>query len=79
MLTLNEEAGLFTHESTAGPAIPLANHQIVRFLDLLMRERAVRGGVRVDDPAFRHTEAFVGWHKIVPTWLDEEGTAPDGQ
>lgn len=69
---LNEEAGLFTHESTAGTAITLGKHQIVRFLDLLMRARAARGDIPADDPALRRTEAFVGWHKIKPEW-----TAPD--
>lgn len=65
---LDEEAGLFTHMSTAGPALTLTKHQIVRFLDLLMRARAVRGDIPVDDPIFRRTEASVGWHKIRPEW-----------
>ncbi|MGM0492764.1 MAG: hypothetical protein ACQER1_07460 [Armatimonadota bacterium] len=65
---LNEEAGLFTHESTAGTALPLVRHQIVRFLDLLMRARAVRGEIPVDDPVFRRIDAYVGWHKIQPQW-----------
>jgi hypothetical protein len=68
---LNGEAGLFTHPSTAGPAITLAKHQIVRFLDLLMRARAARGDIPADDPVFRRIEAFVGWHKLKPEWETE--------
>lgn len=49
----------------------LSKHQIARFLDLLMRARAVRGDIPVEDPAFRRREAFVGWHKIQPTWSEE--------
>ena len=65
---LNEQAGLFTHQSTAGEAVSLVRHQIVRFLDVLMRARAARGDIAADDPALRRTEAFVGWHKIKPAW-----------
>lgn len=65
---LNEQAGLFTHQSTAGEAVSLVRHQIVRFLDVLMRARAARGDIPADDPALRRTEAFVGWHKIKPAW-----------
>ena len=65
---LNEQAGLFTHDSTAGPAVVLLRHQMVRFLDVLMRARAARGDIPADDPALRRIEASVGWHKISPEW-----------
>ncbi len=70
--SLNEEAGLFTHMSTAGGAIVLAKHQVVRFLDLLMRARAARGDIPAEDPVFRHIEAYVGWHKILLDYDDAQ-------
>lgn len=61
----NEEAGLYTWDSESGQATSQVRHQVVRFCDLLMRARAVRGDLPADHPYFRRVEAFVGWHKVL--------------
>ncbi|MCD6361331.1 MAG: hypothetical protein J7M38_10755 [Armatimonadetes bacterium] len=60
----NERAGLFTWPTEAGEATGLVRHQIVRFCNVLMRARAVKGEVPVDHPYFTQLDAFVGWNKI---------------
>lgn len=66
---LNPEAGLYTFSSTAGLSTSLVRHQVVRFCDLLMRARAARGDIPVDNPIFRHVEASVGWGKVLPALM----------
>lgn len=63
---LNREVGLYTWETESGLSTNLVRHQVVRFCDLLMRARAARGDIPADDPVFRHIEAFVGWHQVMP-------------
>lgn len=60
----NQEAGLFTWDSQAGQSTNLVRHQIVRFCDLLMRARAVRGETPLEHPFFRRVEAGVTWNKV---------------
>jgi rhamnogalacturonyl hydrolase YesR len=60
----NERAGLFTWEAEAGEATSLVRHQIVRFCNIMMRARAVKGEVPVDHPYFTQLDAFVGWNKV---------------
>jgi rhamnogalacturonyl hydrolase YesR len=61
----NPVAGLYTFPSDSGLSTDLVRHQVVRFCDLLMRARAARGDIPADNPLFRHTEAFVGWNKVL--------------
>lgn len=61
----NKDAGLFTWESESGQATSQVRHQVVRFCDLLMRARAVRGDLPVDHPYFRRVEAGVTWNKVL--------------
>jgi len=63
---LNPEAGLYTFPSIAGLSTNLVRHQVVRFCHLLMRARAARGDIPIDNPVFRHAEASVGWNKVLP-------------
>ncbi|MFW5867265.1 MAG: hypothetical protein ACOCX2_05585, partial [Armatimonadota bacterium] len=62
---LNERVGLYTWEYQSGLGTNLVRHQIVRFSDLLMRARAARGDIPVDNPLFRRIDAGIGWNKIL--------------
>ena len=62
---LNERAGLYTFDYQAGQGTNLVRHQCVRFCDLLMRARAARGDIAVDNPLFRRIDAWVGWNKVL--------------
>ncbi len=69
---LNQRVGLYTWEYASGLGTNLVRHQVVRICDLLMRARAVRGEIPVDNPLFRRVDAFVGWNKVLPE-ADAEG------
>jgi len=58
------QAGVYTWDSQAGWSTNLVRHQAVRFCNVLMRARALRGEVSVDHPYFTQLDAFVGWDKI---------------
>lgn len=62
---LNERVGLYTWEYDSGLGTNLSRHQVVRICDLLMRARAVRGDIPVDNPLFRRVDAWSGWNKIL--------------
>ncbi len=74
---LNEQAGLYTWDSTAGTSTNLVRHQVIRFCDLLYRARAVRGDVPPDDFAFRTSTATVGWEKVLPPPANEDSHPGD--
>ena len=61
-------AGLYTWEYDSGLGTNLSRHEVVRICDLLMRARAVRGGIPLANPLFRHVDAWSGWNSIL---LDE--------
>ena len=67
---LNERVGLYTWDSQAGWGTNLVRHQVVRFCDLLMRARAARGDIPVENPLFRRIDAWVGWNKILLDYDD---------
>lgn len=62
---LNQRVGLYTWEYQSGLGTNLVRHQCVRFCDLLMRARAARGDIPVDNPLFRRIDAYIGWNKIL--------------
>ncbi len=67
---LNERVGLYTWEYQSGLGTNLVRHQCVRMCDLLMRARAARGDIPVDNPLFRRIDAFVGWNKVLLDYGD---------
>jgi hypothetical protein len=62
---LNERAGVYTWEYQSGLGTNLVRHQCVRISDLLMRARAARGDIPVDNPLFRRVDAYANWNKVL--------------
>ncbi|MGD9494844.1 MAG: pectate lyase [Armatimonadota bacterium] len=56
---------LYPNRWPSGQGLTLVRYQTVRFCDLLMRARAVRGDIPVENPLFRRIDAFVGWNKVL--------------
>lgn len=56
---------LYPNRWQAGYGLTLTRYQVVRFCDLLMRARAVRGDIPLDNPLFRRIEASAGWNRIL--------------
>ena len=50
---------LYPNRWQAGYGLTLTRYQVVRFCDLLMRARAVRGDIPLDNPLFRRIDAWV--------------------
>jgi len=61
---VDSETGLYLFEGPSGLYTNLVRHQVIRGLNLLMRARAARGDIPLDQPQFKHNKSFVGWHQI---------------
>ena len=63
----DEEAGMFLSRAQSGRAMTLHPHQCVRLLELLMKARAARGDVPIDEPMLRRVEmSQMNWNAALP-------------